>query len=188
MAFLIMRDKISIPRVAELHPAIVNEVEQKIDEAEALIADNVAMRVVQANRTIAYQNDLYAQGRTKPGPIVTKARGGESYHNYGLAFDFAFVIDRDRNGTYEEMSWDTRADFDKDGIPDWREVVNVFRAAGYIWGADWDNDGVTKAEGDRDEHLVDAPHLQKTFGYSVHQLYQKYISKDFIPGTMYVKL
>jgi peptidoglycan L-alanyl-D-glutamate endopeptidase CwlK len=30
---------------------------------------------------------LYAIGRTKPGKKVTKAKGGTSYHNYGLAFD-----------------------------------------------------------------------------------------------------
>lgn len=184
-----MRDKISIPRVAQLHPAIVNEVAAKIDEAETtLLPDNVGIRVVEWLRTIEYQNELYAQGRTKPGPIVTKAKGGQSYHNYGLAFDSAFVIDRDRNGTFETLEWQNRQDFNKDGIDDWRAIVKIFTDAGYIWGADWDNDGVTKAEGDKDEHLVDAPHLQKTFGYTVHQLYQKYIDKDFIPGTLFVKL
>lgn len=46
-------------------------------------------RVVQGRRTIAEQNALYAQGRTTPGEIVTKAPGGSSAHNYGLAADLA---------------------------------------------------------------------------------------------------
>lgn len=29
-----------------------------------------------------------------------------------------------------------------------------------VWGADWDNDGKTAAEGDKDEHFVDSPHWQ----------------------------
>ena len=35
------------------------------------------------------QAALFAIGRTAPGKIVTKARPGESYHNHGLAFDWA---------------------------------------------------------------------------------------------------
>lgn len=44
-------------------------------------------------RSVTEQNDLFAQGRTKPGNIVTKARGGESYHNFAVAIDFAFDTD-----------------------------------------------------------------------------------------------
>lgn len=44
-------------------------------------------------RSIPEQNDLFAQGRTKSGNIVTKARGGESYHNFAVAIDFAFDTD-----------------------------------------------------------------------------------------------
>ena len=38
------------------------------------------------------QDGLYAQGRTKPGDIVTNARGGESFHNYRCAFDFVPLV------------------------------------------------------------------------------------------------
>ena len=34
------------------------------------------------------QNAIYAQGRTKPGKIVTNAKAGQSYHNYRVAFDW----------------------------------------------------------------------------------------------------
>lgn len=39
-------------------------------------------------RTYDEQNQLFAKGRTLPGPKVTRARAGESQHNFGLAIDF----------------------------------------------------------------------------------------------------
>lgn len=42
-------------------------------------------------RTYAYQDSLYAAGRTRPGPKVTNWPGGESYHNFGLAYDVTLV-------------------------------------------------------------------------------------------------
>lgn len=44
-------------------------------------------RVLSGTRTYAEQNLLYAQGRTLPGKIVTNARGGQSNHNFGIAWD-----------------------------------------------------------------------------------------------------
>lgn len=40
-------------------------------------------------RSVEAQDKLYRQGRTEPGPIVTRARGGSSMHNFGMAVDFA---------------------------------------------------------------------------------------------------
>ena len=97
------------------------------------------------------------------GSKVTQAKGGYSFHNYGLAFDIVFLIDKDGNGTFEEASWDTKTDFDKDGIADWMEVVNIAKQYGFEWGGDW--------------KFTDAPHFQKTFGYSVRQLLKLYTDK-----------
>jgi peptidoglycan LD-endopeptidase CwlK len=44
---------------------------------------------ISGNRTWDEQNEIYAQGRTKPGKKVTNARGGYSWHNFGVATDFA---------------------------------------------------------------------------------------------------
>lgn len=45
-------------------------------------------RIISGTRTYAEQNRLYRQGRFgNPGPVVTRARGGESNHNFGLAWD-----------------------------------------------------------------------------------------------------
>lgn len=43
-------------------------------------------------RSNAEQDKLYAQGRTAPGFKVTKARAGESLHNFGLAIDFVPMV------------------------------------------------------------------------------------------------
>jgi peptidoglycan L-alanyl-D-glutamate endopeptidase CwlK len=57
--------------------------------------------ITQGLRSWAQQDALYAQGRTAPGKIVTNAKGGQSYHNFGLAFDICLI---DLNG---QPIWDT---------------------------------------------------------------------------------
>jgi peptidoglycan L-alanyl-D-glutamate endopeptidase CwlK len=43
---------------------------------------------ISSTRTWDEQAALYAQGRTAPGPKVTNARPGYSWHNFGTALDF----------------------------------------------------------------------------------------------------
>ena len=47
----------------------------------------ITINVIGGLRTYEEQNELFAQGRTKPGRIVTNARGGFSNHNFGIALD-----------------------------------------------------------------------------------------------------
>lgn len=47
----------------------------------------IEIKVISGTRSYAEQNALFAQGRTKPGRRVTNAKGGESNHNFGIAFD-----------------------------------------------------------------------------------------------------
>lgn len=54
-------------------------------------------------RTFTEQNKLYAQGRLTPGPQVTKAQGGFSMHNYGIAIDVVFDLDPKKVGL--QPSW-----------------------------------------------------------------------------------
>lgn len=164
-----MKDKISEQRIKLLHPSIRDEVKQLIEKAEAVISPRLSIRVVQGLRTWPEQAALYAQGRTKKGPVVTFAKAGSSWHNYGLAFDFAFLVDG------KEISWDTKKDFDGDLVPDWLEVVLLFTRAGYTWGGTF-----TRPK--------DYPHLQKNVIYTVASVREKYAKKDFIPGTNYVRL
>lgn len=41
-------------------------------------------------RSFQEQTQLYAKGRTTQGPIVTRAKAGFSFHNYGLATDWGY--------------------------------------------------------------------------------------------------
>lgn len=42
-------------------------------------------------RTPSRQDHLFEQGRTRPGKKVTNARAWQSFHQYGVAVDIAFV-------------------------------------------------------------------------------------------------
>lgn len=170
-----MKDSISEQRVSYLHPKIREEVKSVIEKAEAKLGPYAAIRVVQGGRSFAEQDALYAQGRTKPGNIVTNSRAGQSYHCYWLAIDVAILYDKDHNGTFEKLSWDTLADMDKDGEADWMEIVDCFEAAGYTWGG-------------RFHSIKDQPHFEKTFGMNWRQMLQLYNDKKFIPGTQYIAI
>ena len=62
---------------------------------EAFLAEcglrGYGIRVTHTLRTMDEQAKLYAQGRTLPGDVVTRAKPGQSPHNYGLAFDICFA-------------------------------------------------------------------------------------------------
>ena len=150
-----LSDKITIERIALLHPKLRGEALAIYEEICESLTNSVC-RFSYTLRTFAEQDKLFAQGRTTKGSKVTNARGGQSYHNYGLALDIVLLLDKDKNGLYETAVWDTKGDFDRDGKADWIEVVNIFKQYGWEWGGDW--------------KFYDAPHFQKTFGYSVRQL------------------
>jgi len=136
----------------------------------------MSVRIAEAKRTWEEQDGKYAQGRTKPGVIVTYAKGGDSVHNYGLAVDIVFMFDRDGNGTWEEASWDFFKDHDGDKEIDFNEVDFVFKKYGFK--------GLYKADGKR----WDFPHFQKTFGLTVAEMKKRHLAKDFIPGTTFIIL
>ena len=53
--------------------------------------NGIYLIITEGFRTKAYQDSLYAKGRTKPGKIVTNANGSaySSQHQWGIAFDIA---------------------------------------------------------------------------------------------------
>lgn len=61
-------------------------------------------------RTISQQNALYAQGRTKPGKVVTNAKGGQSAHNFGLAADLWPLKNRDFDWSANQSVFKIMAD------------------------------------------------------------------------------
>ncbi|WP_348622996.1 M15 family metallopeptidase [Paenibacillus peoriae] len=135
----------SANRIAGLSDVQRKAAELLIDFAYAC---GVPIVITQGLRTIDEQNGLYAQGRTKPGQIVTNARGGYSYHNFGVAIDFALLLPDGKN-----VSWDMKRDGDGDGIADWDEVVAEAKRIGWNWGGDW-------------RSFKDYPHFEMTFGLS----------------------
>lgn len=72
------------------------------------------------------QNELYEQGRTKPGKIVTYKRGGQSKHNVfpSKANDVAFLNDAGEL-IYPETDLKLFA-----------QLVKALNA-GIVWGGDW---------------------------------------------------
>lgn len=156
-------DQVTLDRIKLLHPKVQEEALAIYKEIFAALKGKAMCRFSYTLRTFAEQDALYAQGRTKPGAIVTKAAGGLSLHNYGLAIDIALCVDKDGNGSFETSSWDTKSDFDGDGKSDWMEVVTIFKQYGWEWGGDW--------------KFIDKPHFQKTFGRSVRDLLALYNSK-----------
>lgn len=123
-------DKITLERIELLHPLLRKEVKDIYREIDQALTGRAICRFSSTLRTFAEQNSLYAQGRSKAGKRVTNARGGQSYHNYGMAIDIVLLVDRDGNGTYETASWDTKTDFDGDRLADWQEIVAIFKRYG----------------------------------------------------------
>jgi peptidoglycan L-alanyl-D-glutamate endopeptidase CwlK len=153
-----MKDLITLERIKLLHPKLIKEANDIYNDISIQLKDKSVCRFTSTFRTFEEQDEIYAQGRTKAGSIVSHSKGGLSYHNYGLAIDIVLLI----NG---KATWDTKTDFDKDGIADWMEVVAIFKSYGWEAGIDW--------------KFRDAPHFQKTFGYSVRQLLELYRNKKY---------
>lgn len=155
-----MTDQISLDRLNQLHPAIKDEAIEAYLEACRLTPKGIHPFITQTVRSFAESDELYAKGRTKPGAIVTNAKAGQSYHNYGLAIDFVIQV----NGTF---SWKV----DKN----WMIVVDCFKKRGFTWGGDF-------------KSIPDAPHFEKTLGNNWKILLAKHNSGDFIPGETYVNV
>lgn len=143
----------------EAHPKLRDELQKIYEEANNKLGKS-RLRFSMILRTFKEQDDIYAQGRTTKGDIVTNAKAGQSYHNYGLAVDIVLLIDKDKNGTFETASWDTKADWDADKIADWMEVVKVFKKYGWEWGGEFNS-------------FKDLPHFQKTFGLHWSELLKR---------------
>lgn len=93
------------------------------------------MRITQGYRSIEEQNKLYGQGRTYAGPIVTFAKGGESYHNFGVACDFIFR--KEGYNASKEL---------------WQTFGAIGKRHGFEWGGDW-------------KGFIDQPHLEMKLGH-----------------------
>ncbi|MCG1010119.1 M15 family metallopeptidase [Salinicoccus sp. ID82-1] len=130
-----------------LHPIVAERAEILRQRAAQI---GIVIRFTDGFRSFEEQNALFAQGRTTAGNIVTNAQGGESYHNYGLAVDYALEVG-------PNVIWDLEYDGNGNARSDWFEVARIAKELGFTWGGDW-------------ESFRDYPHLQMDFGYSLYNL------------------
>ena len=127
--------------ISDLHPAVARGCNELIKRMNA--AGYHAVGVSATYRCKTKQNHLFEQGRTRPGNIVTNARGGQSWHNWRLAFDIFQNI--------RGQEWNN---------------PHFFETAGEIWeqmGGEW---------GGRWVRFRDKPHFQFTFGATITQMQQ----------------
>jgi len=118
----------------------------------AILAAGINARIISGTRTYAEQNVLYRKGRFgNPPPRVTNARGGQSNHNFGIAWDLGIFT---QNGSYLGES------------PLYDEAGPVALAAGIIgleWGGNWTG-------------FVDRPHYQLGTGLSLSEVRERFES------------
>ena len=114
--------------------------------------------ITEGFRTKAYQDELYAKGRTKPGNIVTNAKGStySSQHMWGIAFDIAI---NDKQLVYDSATIKKVADIAKSS------------SIGLGWGGDW-------------KSFQDTPHFYlKKWGSTTSTLKQQYGTPDNFKKT-----
>lgn len=118
-------------KLDQLEPSFKEKIVQL--KAQLLL---MGIKVVETScyRSIEEQDKLYQQGRTIAGNVVTKARGGQSPHNFRLACDLCPLNPKDQS-----LWW---------GAPDdvWHAIHDVAEAMGLDSGWDW--------------NFKDAPHLE----------------------------
>jgi peptidoglycan L-alanyl-D-glutamate endopeptidase CwlK len=135
-----MNDAISNQRLALVHPLLL----AKVNAAANLLAgEAIYFRVAQGLRTFAESDADYALGRTvltkadgSPQGKVTNARGGYSWHNFGLAVDcYPFV-----HGVSGDLDWLAES-------PEFKTMARVLMEQGLVWGELWHT-------------IKDGPHFQ----------------------------
>jgi len=94
--------------------------------------------IICGTRTFAEQDEIYAQGRTKPGRVVSNAKAGSSIHNYGCAWDYVVFEGLNENGGTGDALWDS---------PDMRKAGAIAIEQGLDWGGAW-------------QSFKDIPHIQ----------------------------
>lgn len=139
-------------KIEDLHPKVAKMCQEFIKKCDE---QGIDILVTSTYRDGESQNALYAQGRTKPGRIVTNAKAGQSFHNWRVAFDVVPL----RNG---KPVWGTSgngidndpSDDDKDDLELWQRVGAIGKSVGLEWAGEW-------------KKFREFPHFQYTGGLSI---------------------
>ncbi len=110
--------------------------------SDLLSRHRIEIEIVSAFRSHAEQTKLFNQGRTTAGKIVTKAKAGQSFHNFGLAIDVCHF----RRGTFD-WSEDNQI---------WLTIANCAKGNGLESGFFW--------------KWQDKPHLQISGGLTLAEI------------------
>ena len=152
-----MRTKRTIENLGSLNKKALAKLEPFIVQVELMLAPKgVTVEVISGLRSWSAQSALYAQGRTKPGKIVTKARPGSSWHNYGLAIDLGLF----RNGVY----LDERKPAEADKL--YAEIGKLAASHGIEWAGTW-------------KTFAETPHFQVTFGLTLADVRSRMEAKGY---------
>ena len=139
---LVTIDVRSAANIATLRP----DAQQKAREwLLKCLEAGINVKVICGTRTYKEQDALYAQGRSTPGPKVTNAPAGYSWHNFGVGWDFLV--------------------FDSTGQPQWEsplmeECGRIAESLGLEWGGHWTN-------------FQDIPHIQIKTGCTLADARQR---------------
>jgi peptidoglycan L-alanyl-D-glutamate endopeptidase CwlK len=129
--------------IDDLLPPVRNRAAAFLGECERAGID---ILITSTYRDLECQERLHAQGRMLPGPIVTWARPGDSWHNWQRAFDVVPL----RNG---KPVWSVRG-LDK---ALWLKIGQLGIDVGLEWGGSWDRH-------------PDYPHFQDKMGRTLYGL------------------
>jgi peptidoglycan LD-endopeptidase CwlK len=120
--------------IASLQPEVRTYARALVHAADVAGID---IKVISGLRSYAEQDALFAQGRTKAGRRVTNCKGGESNHNFGVAFDI---------GVFDGSHYLPES-------PSYDAVGVLGKQLGLEWGGDWTS-------------LVDKPHFELRPGWA----------------------
>ena len=129
-------------KLEDLHPHVAELAKRFVDECHK---KGIDLLITSTYRDKESQNELYAQGRTRPGKIVTNAKGGQSWHNYKVAFDVVPLV-------HGKPVWSTSGN----DFHIWETIGHIGKSVGLEWGGDW--------------KFVDFPHFQATGGLTLADL------------------
>ena len=104
------------------------------DIGQVGLSQGLSVRILSGTRTFDEQNELYAQGRTSPGDVVTNARAGYSNHNFGIAWDVGIFNEKSE---YIDDLIDKKMMTSKAVDAEYKKVGAYGKARGLFWGGEW---------------------------------------------------
>ncbi len=116
---------------------------------KVILDAGITARIISGTRTYAEQDALFRQGRYgNPGKVITNARGGQSNHNFGIAWDIGIFVDGKYLGESDLYS----------------QAGTAIASAEFSeleWGGNW-------------VKFKDLPHYQLATGLSLSQMRRKF--------------